>query len=309
MDAGTCHVAIPDALAGQRLDRALTALLVEAGVAVSRVQVQRWLEGGQIVPPANPSDKAMAGVVYTVAAPPPVPTATEAQDIPLDVVYEDADVIVLNKPAGLVVHPAAGHAQGTLVNALLWQCGAELSGIGGEQRPGIVHRLDKDTSGLMVVAKNDAAHRTLAAQFADRTLSRTYLALVWGVPTPRAGRIDAPIGRDPRDRKRMAVVVHGGKAAITDYTVERVLAAGSMALVRCALQTGRTHQIRVHLAHLRTPLVGDPVYGGRKKKALDGFNRQALHAAEIRFRHPTTGQMMHFSAPLPEDFTRLLESL
>ena len=303
------QITIPDALAGQRLDRVVTALLAEAGALVSRVQVQRWLEDGKIVPQASPSAKAQAGTVYTVAVPQAVPVATQAEEIPLDVVYDDADVIVINKPAGLVVHPAAGHAQGTLVNALLWKCGEELSGIGGEQRPGIVHRLDKDTSGLMVVAKHDAAHRALAAQFADRTLSRTYLALVWGVPSPRAGRIDAPIGRDPKDRKRMAVVARGGKSAITDYEVERVLVAGTLALVRCTLQTGRTHQIRAHLAHLRTPLVGDPVYGGRKKKAIAGFCHQALHAAELRFRQPTTGQMMHFTAPLPEDFTRLLERL
>jgi 23S rRNA pseudouridine1911/1915/1917 synthase len=296
-------VTIPPELSGQRLDKALAQLLPD----LSRARVQALLSGGFVTPAHEASLAVKEGAVYEVEIPPAKPVDTKGEDIPLEIVFEDEDVIVINKPAGLVVHPAAGNWDGTLVNALLWHRGEELSGIGGEQRPGIVHRLDKETSGLMVVAKNDLAHRNLTSQFSDRQLSRTYLALVWGVPEPRQGRIEAPVGRDPKNRKRMAVLRVGGKDAITDYVVEKVLAAGQMALVRCKLLTGRTHQIRVHMAHIRCPIAGDQVYGGRRKNALEGFSRQALHAAELDFAHPKSGKLMHFEAGLPEDFANLLE--
>lgn len=312
-------ITITEELAGQRLDKALTTLLQEHET-ISRVRVQAYLDEGRVTLAGKVVSNAKAAVVVGqeyVVTPPIVaaPSTTVAEEIPLDIVYEDEDVIVINKPAGLVVHPAAGNYNGTLVNALLWHRGDELSGIGGVQRPGIVHRLDKDTSGLMVVAKNDAAHQALSKQFEKRKLSRSYLAVVWGVPMPREGIIDAPIARSNKDRKKMAVV-EGGKEARTRYYVEHVLAAGALALVRCELETGRTHQIRVHMTHIGNSLVGDPVYGGRKRKlpepygaATKNFTRQALHAAHLHFISPKTGEMLEFSADLPQDMKDLLEQL
>jgi 23S rRNA pseudouridine1911/1915/1917 synthase len=276
----------------------------------------------------DPGARVKPGEVFTVALPPPEPAAPSGEAIQLDVVHEDDHLIVIDKPAGLVVHPAAGHRAGTLVNALIAHCGDSLSGIGGVRRPGIVHRLDKDTSGLLVVAKTDAAHRALAAQFAahgrDGALQRAYLGLVWGVPARRNGFVDAPIGRSTANRLKMAVVREGvGRSAITHYRVERLLClAGApvAALVRLHLETGRTHQIRVHMAHIGHPLLGDPVYGTgfaskvRKlpqdaQAALQALGRQALHAAELGFLHPDSGRPMRFASAVPADLQRLLEAL
>jgi 23S rRNA pseudouridine1911/1915/1917 synthase len=295
------HLTITTELAGERLDKALATLAEE----LSRARVQALLEAGHITPAREPKYKVKAGEEYIITLPTPAPSHMLAEDLPLEVVFEDEDVLVLNKPAGLVVHPAAGHASGTLVNALLHHSKGALSGIGGVERPGIVHRLDKDTSGLMVVAKNDVAHRALSAQFADRTLSRTYLAVVWGLPQPLKGRIEAPIARDPKHRQRMAVVATG-KPAATRYETIKPLSVAS--LVRCTLETGRTHQVRVHMAHIKCPLLGDPVYGGRRKAPL-GFSRQALHAAALKFIHPKSDKEMQFEAPLPADMVGLISAL
>ncbi len=278
----------------------------------SRAGVQRLIKAGLVARAGNAaldaSDKVHAGEVYTVTLLPPEPALPEAQAMPLRIVYEDADLLVVDKPAGLVVHPAAGNRDRTLVNALLAHCGDSLSGIGGVARPGIVHRLDKDTSGLMVVAKHDAAHQALSRQFADRSLSRVYQALVWGALNLVAGSVEGAIGRHPRDRKKMAVVRHGGKAALTHYKLVERLGAGATtaSLIECKLATGRTHQIRVHMAHIGHPLVGDPTYGRGGKVA--GFSRQALHAAELTFIHPRTGKAMRFTTPMPKDMATLLES-
>ena len=266
----------------------------------------------------QPAEPVRSGAEYVVTLPSPVPATPEPQSIPFPVLYEDADLIVLDKPAGLVVHPAPGNEDSTLVNALLAHCGATLPGIGGERRPGIVHRLDKDTSGVMVVAKTEAALATLSAAFAARSLDRAYLSLCWGVPPPH-GELDGSISRDPRDRKRMAVVTQGGKAALTRYTRLRYW-DGGVALLECRLATGRTHQIRVHLAAAGHPLVGDPVYLRRTpaaarllpaeaRGALLDFPRQALHAARLGFAHPRTGAALLFSTPLPPDFQALLDVL
>lgn len=266
---------------------------------------------------ADPSAHVSEGQAMCVTAPAPVPHYPDPENIPLDIVYEDADLLVINKQAGLVVHPGAGHRGGTLVNALLYHCGASLSGIGGVLRPGIVHRLDKDTTGLMVVAKSDRAHQGLAAQLADRTLSREYLALVWHVPTPPIGRIDAPIARSAANRQKMTVVRQGGRHAVTHYKVDRRF-GDAAALVKCRLETGRTHQIRVHMAHVKHPLAGDPLYGAQptaqraalKKAGMDAalieeviaFPRQMLHAWRIGFTHPVTGEDMAWETAPPEDF-------
>ncbi len=261
------------------------------------------------------SRKAKAGDSYRVLLPPPEAASPEAQVIHLDIVFEDKDLLVINKPAGMVVHPAPGNRDKTLVNALLGYCGASLSGIGGVARPGIVHRLDKDTSGLIVVAKNDLAHQGLTAQFADRSLSRTYQAVVWGEPVPLAGVIDAPIGRHSRDRVRMAVTSRG-KHAVTHYNVIDVLAEGVASFVECRLETGRTHQIRVHLAHIKNPVAGDPAYGPRRPKTvkpaaelLRQFPRQALHAMELKFEHPRNGKPMMFKVEMPKDMAGLIKKL
>ncbi len=299
---------------GHRLDRALGELFSD----YSRNFLANLVTEGRVRvdghPATKPSQRVERGQRLEIEVPDAVPAGISSQDLPLTVLYEDADVAVIDKPAGLVVHPAAGHADGTLVNALLFHV-KDLSGVGGEIRPGIVHRLDKDTSGVMIVAKHDAAHRKLTEIWSSDRVRKEYLALVYGTPSKERGTIDAPIGRDPRDRKRMAVVA-GGRAAITDYEVTERLRYVS--LVRCRLRTGRTHQIRIHLKHLGHPIVGDPVYSGpqwrgipdkRVQKLLSGLDRQMLHAARITFAHPTTGASMTFDAPLPRDFDHLIRAL
>jgi 23S rRNA pseudouridine1911/1915/1917 synthase len=265
------------------------------------------------------SEIVQPGTLYTLNLPAAAPTTPRGEDIDFPILFEDADLLVLNKPAGLVVHPAPGNADGTLVNALIAHCGDSLTGIGGERRPGIVHRLDKDTSGLMVAAKTELAHTRLSADFAARRIERVYKALCWGLPNPAAGTIEGDIGRDPRDRKRMAVVARNGKMALTHYKTVRNFGAAA-ALVSCKLATGRTHQIRVHLAHIGHPLIGDPVYLKRRPAAaallpdpvrglaLD-FPRQALHAETLGFTHPITGKPLHFEAPPPADFQHLSHAL
>lgn len=308
---------------GERADRFLAARIG----TLSRSRVKALIEegqareGGQVF--TDPARAVRPGVLYTLSPPPPLPARPVAQDIPLDILFEDSHLIVLDKPAGLVVHPAPGNLDGTLVNALLGHAGEELEGIGGEKRPGIVHRLDKDTSGVMVVAKSERAHRALSEAFAARDLDREYLALVWGVPSPAAGEVEAAIGRHQLDRKRMAVVGRGGaksgKPALTRYRTERVF-HGGVSLLRCKLATGRTHQIRVHLAHIGHPLVGDPVYLRRipaasralpeaTRSALLAFPRQALHAAILEFHHPVTKDVLTFRAEPPKDLQDLLAAL
>ncbi len=316
-------VTIPDEFDNARFDRALAALLPD----LSRSRLKSLIEGGAVTLDGKTADDASrrvrAGQVVTLVVPAAEPAEPVAQDIPLDIVFEDKDLIVLNKPAGLVVHPAAGHAQGTLVNALLHHCGDSLSGIGGVKRPGIVHRLDKDTSGLMLVAKNDHAHNALSAQLSDRTMSRTYQAVVWGMPAPPMGRVYADIDRHPRDRQRMSVRP-GGREAATNYKVIEKFGE-TAALVECRLETGRTHQIRVHMQHIKHPVLGDPLYGAQKtavtaalKKAglkepvmagIMGFPRQALHAIALEFVHPATGRTRHFEGKLPSDMKDLIKNL
>ena len=230
---------------------------------------------------------------------------TRPQNIPLDVVYEDQDVIVVNKPTGMVVHPAPGHPDGTLVNALLYHCGESLSGIGGQKRPGIVHRIDRDTSGLLIAAKNDFAHQKLSAQLQDHTLARIYRCIVIGNLREDSGTVDAPIGRHPVDRKRMAVVRQGGREAVTHWEV--IARYPGVTHLRCRLETGRTHQIRVHLAYIGHPILGDTVYGA--KKPVAGLTGQCLHAVGLRFIHPRTGEPVELTCPLPEEFVRMLEKL
>ncbi|MCA1940788.1 MAG: RluA family pseudouridine synthase, partial [Caenispirillum bisanense] len=275
---------------------------------------------GRALGAADAKRKVRAGQVAEVTLPAPEAAVPEPQDIPLAVVYEDAELIVIDKPAGLVVHPAAGNADGTLVNALLFHCGASLSGIGGVRRPGIVHRLDKDTSGLLVAAKTDRAHQGLAALFARHDIERVYRAVVWGVPRPRAGTVEGNIGRSPSNRQKMAVVKSGGKPATTHWRVVEAL-AGDTALVDCTLETGRTHQIRVHMASLGHPLVGDPLYGKARRAGrrggldaeraavVDGFGRQALHAGVLGFVHPVSGARLRFESDPPQDFQDLLTAL
>ena len=304
--------------AGQRTDRYLTMLVPD----VSRSRIKALIEGGQVSRDGTvmrqPAEPVRPGAEYVVTLLPPVPATPKPQSIPFPILYEDADLIVLDKPAGLVVHPAPGNEDATLVNALLAHCGASLPGIGGERRPGIVHRLDKDTSGVMVVAKTEAALATLSAAFASRNLDRAYLALCWGVPPP-SGELDGPIGRDPRDRKRMAVVARGGKPALTRYTRLRNWEVAA-ALLECRLATGRTHQIRGHLASAGHPLGGDPVYLRRTpaaarhlpvevRGALLDFPRQALHAARLGFSHPRTGEPLVFTTPPPPDLQAVLAVL
>lgn len=304
--------------AGQRTDR----FLADAIPGLSRSRVKALMETGHAsldgAPLTDPSAGVRVGGRYGLRVPPPIPATPQAQSIPLDILFEDRHLIVLNKPAGLVVHPAPGNADGTLVNALLAHAD-DLSGIGGETRPGIVHRLDKDTSGVMVVAKTQAAHEALSRAFAERDLDREYLALVWGLPPGATGSIEGDIGRHPADRKRMAVVTRNGKPALTHWRLERAFGTGA-ALLRVKLATGRTHQIRVHLSHIGHPVVGDPVYLRRipgaasalpkpAREALLAFPRQALHAATLGFRHPGTGQQLSFAAKAPHDMLMLLEGL
>lgn len=316
-------VTVSDDEAGKRLD----AWLASHIPSLSRERIKRLMLNGQCVlgdeGVANPicitdtSRRVKAGECYRITEPPATPMTMEAQEVDFTVVYEDDDMLVLNKPAGLTVHPAAGNPDQTLVNGLLAHCGSTLSGIGGVQRPGIVHRLDKDTSGLMVVAKHDAAHQALSEQLQDRSLSRIYTALVWGVPTPRNGTITGAIGRSSRHRKKMAVVKVGGKEATTHYRVLESYLDGLFSLVECRLETGRTHQIRVHMTEKGFPLLGDPLYGNASRKlpkrlddevqeGIRTLKRQALHAAEIGFIHPSTLENMRFSVELPEDFRYIL---
>ena len=267
----------------------------------------------------DPSAPVQPGARYCLQPPAPVAATPAPQAIPFPVLHEDAHLIVLDKPAGLVVHPAPGNEDGTLVNALLAHCGDTLPGIGGERRPGIVHRLDKDTSGVMVVAKTEQALATLSAAFAARDIDRAYLALAWGCPSPAIGEVAGDIGRDPRDRKRMAVVDRHGKAALTRYSTGRTWFPAA-SLLTCVLATGRTHQIRVHLASIGHPLVGDGTYSRRvpavaralppaPRAALLDFPRQALHATSLGFRHPATGADMRFTTPVPADMAGLLAAL
>ena len=260
--------------------------------------------------------KTAAGEVYRIEIPAPVDAVPQAQPIPLDIVYEDADLLVVNKPAGMVVHPAAGNYDGTLVNALLSHCRESLSGIGGVIRPGIVHRLDKETSGLMVIAKNDEAHKGLSAQFAVHSLERCYLALIWGRLSPAQGVIETQIGRSSVNRKKMAVVKSGGKRAETHYRTISLYAGGAVSLAECSLKTGRTHQVRVHMTALGHPLVGDKTYGkvpgaARHNPVLAAavnFSRQALHSYKMSFEHPITHETMRFEIPLPADMQRIIDS-
>jgi 23S rRNA pseudouridine1911/1915/1917 synthase len=312
----------------ERLDRALA----QAFADLSRSRLQALIRAGHVAvdgtPVDDPGRKLQPGARVTLDLPPPALAEPEGEAIALAVVYEDDDLIVIDKPAGLVVHPAAGHETGTLVNALIAHCGESLSGVGGVKRPGIVHRLDKDTSGLLVVAKNDRAHRGLAEQFADhgRTgpLERAYAAVVWGVPSRRSGTVEAPLARSAHNREKMAVVrEEQGRTAITHYEVEETLPPGPepvASLVRCELETGRTHQIRVHMAHLGHPLLGDDLYGSgfktkanrlgeEQREALARLGRQALHAAVLGFEHPRTGEHLRFESALPGDMSALLEAL
>ena len=290
--------------AGRRVDAVLAELLE----GQTRSSVPKLLAAGTITrggAALAKNAKVLPGDCFTVELPEPEPDRAEAQDIPLDIVYEDDDLIVINKPQGMVVHPAAGHADGTLVNALLHHCGDSLSGINGVLRPGIVHRIDRDTSGLLVVAKNDDAHHGLAAQLVDHTMYRVYNAVLVGTPNPETGTVNAPIGRDPRERKRMAVTSRGGKPAVTHYRVLEHFTGYS--LVECRLETGRTHQIRVHMASIGHPVVGDTVYGARRDPF--GLNGQCLHARELSFIHPRTGERMTFQTELPDYFKTLLTRL
>ncbi|MBT6801746.1 MAG: RluA family pseudouridine synthase, partial [Rhodospirillales bacterium] len=257
----------------------------------------------------DPSAPVKPGQIYLVSVPEAAAAEPIGQDIPLDILYEDKDLVVINKTAGMVVHPAAGNHDGTLVNALIYHCGDSLSGIGGVKRPGIVHRLDKDTSGVMVVAKNDAAHAGLVAQFLERTMERAYQGLVWGLPQTMEGRIEGNIGRSPRNRKKMALLKHGGRFAATHYKVLRVVGTKAC-LVECRLETGRTHQIRVHMSSIGHSVVGDPLYGGRKNNpTLPSAPYQALHAYLLGFVHPTSGEKLRFEAPLTPYFNDLLAKL
>jgi 23S rRNA pseudouridine1911/1915/1917 synthase len=296
--------------AGWRLDRALAA----AVPTLSRERLKALIRSGALTPLIrDPATKVRGHERFQLTVPEPAPAHNEAQDIPLTIVFEDDHLLVLDKAAGLVVHPAAGNRDRTLVNALLHHCGASLSGIGGVARPGIVHRIDKDTSGLLVVAKTDVAHEGLAKQFAAHSIDRRYLAIVAGVPRTAGGTIDAPLARSSANRKKMAVVAEGrGKRAVTEWKRLKVLR--DAALVECRLETGRTHQVRVHMASIGHPLIGDPFYGGSGKmhrKLLNelGFHRQALHAATLGFNHPVTKHRLSFESGMPADMQELFTAL
>ena len=287
----------------QRLD----AFLASSLDGLTRSQATRLIESGEVAVngrAVGKSYKLAGGEDIAVTLPEPEPVEAVPQDIPLDVVYEDADVIVVNKPSGMVVHPAPGHPDGTLVNALLYHCAGTLSGIGGALRPGIVHRIDRDTSGLIIAAKNDAAHQYLSAQLADHTLARTYECIVVGALREDRGTVDAPIARHPTDRKRMAVVA-GGREAVTHWEV--IARYPGYTHVRCKLETGRTHQIRVHMAYLGHPILGDTVYGA--KKPVPGLTGQCLHAVGLQFIHPRTKELVSLSCPLPGEFTAALRKI
>ena len=310
---------------GARLDRFLASALPQ----LSRARLQALIAGGAVGRGTETirdgNHRVKPDEVYTLTVPAPAELGLAGEDIPLNVVHEDADLIVIDKPAGMVVHPAAGNPSGTLVNALIAHCGASLMGIGGERRPGIVHRLDKDTSGLLVAAKTERAMRSLAKQFAAHAVERAYHAVVWGAPRPNEGRIESQIGRNPFDRKRMGVLRSGGKEARTRYRVLERFGVGARpfaSLIECRLETGRTHQIRVHLTHLGHPLIGDSDYGRARRAprakneaeaaayaAADDFPRQALHAWLLGFHHPTLDKPMRFESQWPRDFRDLVAAL
>ena len=318
---------VPASAAGARLDAFMAGAVADLSRARAKSLILdgRVTIGGATIVEPRRAVKSGDRVEFTV--PPPLPAKPAPEQIPLDIVYEDAELIVIDKPAGLVVHPAAGNWTGTLVNALIAHCGDSLSGIGGVRRPGIVHRLDKDTSGLMVVAKTDRAHKALAAEFADHgrtgSLVRGYKAVVWGAPEPRAGTIDAPIGRSPKNRQKMRVVKSGGRRAVTHYQTRQVFGPADdpwAALVACRLETGRTHQIRVPLAAIGNPVLGDPLYGAGfrtkaallpepAKIALRALGRQALHAHLLGFEHPVTGEKLRFERPPPRPMAALIAAL
>lgn len=309
--------------AGERLDRFLARRLGDVspgnapfetdgrGFPLSRARLKALIEAGHVVKGGatlrDPSHRVKPGECFDVTVPPPAPATPQGQEIPLEIVYEDPHLIVIDKPAGLVVHPAPGNADGTLVNALIAHCGASLSGIGGVRRPGIVHRLDKDTSGLLVAAKTDPAHQGLAALFAHHDIERAYRAVIWGTLRPLIGTIVGAIGRDSRHRQRMAVMAAGGRHAVTHYKVIRAFGERA-SLIECTLETGRTHQIRVHLAHIGHAVVGDPAYARGRRPPCEGFARQALHACRLGFRHPVTGKFLKFESDLPDDMRRLISA-
>ncbi len=312
------NVSVTESTKNMRLDKFLAEQLPE----MSRAQIQRLITSGYVesdeVIIADNARKVKIGDSFQITVPPPVEADPEAEDIALDIVYEDEDLLVVNKPAGMTVHPAAGAYNGTLVNALLFHCKDNLSGIGGVKRPGIVHRIDRETSGLLVVAKNDMAHNKLSAQFAEHSIERTYQAIVYGVPQPLSGTIEGNIGRSPTDRKKMALLETGGKPAITHYQTLQAFGR-AIAFVQCKLETGRTHQIRVHLNSRGHALVGDKVYVKNKKSELmlpaelkekvNNFPRQALHAKSLGFVHPRTSKWLQFDSQLPEDMHNLLTEL
>ena len=293
---------------GGRIDRALAQRLPE----LSRSRIKTLIEEGRVTiggAPVKASDKVRAGLTFAIILPEPIDATPAPQPMALDVLYEDEHLIVIDKPPGLVVHPAAGNPDGTLVNALIAHCGPSLAGIGGERRPGIVHRLDKDTSGLMVAAKTEPVLTHLARQFAARTVLRAYKAVVWGVPSPPSGTISGNIARSHRNRKKMAVVKTAGKPARTHYRLEARIMETVASLLDCRLETGRTHQIRVHLAHAGHSLVGDPTYGGKRASApapLSAFPRQALDAYQLGFTHPATGRELKFERYIYKDINELL---
>jgi len=304
---------IPETMAGQRVDAGLAALHPD----LSRARIQALIRDGAVrlggAAVTRPSTPLVAGQAYVITLPDATPSSVQPEAIALNVVYEDAELIVVDKPAGLVVHPAVGHAGGTLVNALLHHCHGQLSGIGGVARPGIVHRIDKDTSGLLVAAKTDRAHAGLAQQFAAHSIDRQYRAIVRGLPVPASGTVRGNIGRSPRDRKQMAIVADGqGKPAVTHYALMEPLRAAAM--IACRLETGRTHQVRVHMASIGHALLGDPLYARRGGphaallKQLE-FQRQALHAERLGFVHPVSGAKCDHFSPIPRDMMELLEHI
>jgi 23S rRNA pseudouridine1911/1915/1917 synthase len=317
-------ISVPPGAEGERIDRLLANTLPDR----SRSFLKRLIEDGCLDAAGKhgatiiePSYRVKPGERFLLRIPASVDPEPLGENIPLNVVFEDDDLIVINKPPGLVVHPAPGNLTGTLVNALIAHCGVSLKGIGGVRRPGIVHRLDKDTSGIMVSAKTGPAHEGLTRQFADHSIERAYAAFVWGMPSPSQGTIEGNIGRSPRNRKKMAVLTLGGKTALTNYRTEAAYAAGAASLVECRLETGRTHQIRVHMAHIGHAVIGDPVYGGGSTRArmsqlspqasdmIAGFRRQALHARLLGFEHPISGEFQQFEAALPDDLVALAQNL